>query len=86
MKIGEEYAIILSQEKGDNMPKLDFDILDISQIDSPYTLEIFKKGCAAKQTDLVSLLGGDGSYNAYNGDSPSNIVLFDGTIHHYCRE
>ena len=68
------------------MPKLDFNILDISQIDSPYTLEIFKKGCVAKQTDLVTLLGGDGSYNAYNGDSPSNIVLFDGTIHHYCRE
>ena len=68
------------------MSKIDFDILDISQIDSPYTLEIFKKGCAAKQTDLVTLLGGDSSYNAYNGDSPSYIVLFDGTIHHYCRE
>lgn len=68
------------------MPKLDFDILDIDHIDGHNrTLEIFKNGCAAKQTDLVTLLGGDSSYNVYNGDSPSYIVLDDGTIHHYCR-
>ena len=69
------------------MQKPTFDILDISQVDGKQKLDIFKDNIiTAKQTDLVTLLGGDGSYNAWAGDSATYIVLDDGTIHHYCRE
>lgn len=85
MKIGEEYAIILSQEKGDRMSKNDFDILDISQVTGPHKLGIFTDGFTAKQTDLVTLLGGDNTYNAYDG-SPNGTIEGNGTIHHYCLD
>ena len=69
------------------MEKLAFDILSINQVDGKQKLDIFKSNIiTAKQTDLVTLLGGDGSYNAWAGDSATYIVLYDGTIHHYCRE
>lgn len=69
------------------MQKPTFDILDISQVDGKQKLDIFKNNIiTAKQTDLVTILGGDGSYNLWAGDSATYIVLDDGTIHHYCRE
>ena len=73
------------KKKGDYMPQHDFDILTVSQITGPHKLEIFTDGITAKQTDLVTLLGGDNSYNAYDG-SPNGTIEGNGTIHHYCLD
>ena len=67
------------------MPKNDFDILTVSQITGPHKLEIFTDGITTKQTDLVTLLGGDNSYNANDG-SPNGTIEANGTIIHYCLD